>query len=83
MTWAWTIPTGSDWEAMGWDDILNRAATRCPASSGYDGLGSYSGPDHDNGSPIQVGFIVHENEQVMVFKASDTVNVGDYIKVPN
>lgn len=80
MPWAWNIPTGSDWEAMGWADLCNRAAYRVAPLRGYDGMGSYSVPG-DSPVAIQVGFIVHENEEVMVFKATDTVNVGDYIKV--
>ena len=82
-TWAWPIPTGAKWKAMSWDAILRRAATRCPASSGYDGIGSYSAPDHDDETEMQVGLIIHDAKGVMVYKATDTVNVGDYIKVPN
>lgn len=82
MPWAWPIATGSDWNAMGWDAICNRAATRYPAIGEYDGMGTHSTPDDTDETEIQVGFTVHENEEVMVFKATDTVNVGDFIKVP-
>jgi len=80
MAWPWTIPTGSDWTAMGWDALMNRAAQRVAPARSYDGLGSHSVPG-SSPTAIQVGFVVHNNEELMVFKASDTVNVGDFIKV--
>ena len=82
MAWDWPIPTGSDWDTMGWDAMLDRAAERVAPVLGYDGMGSYSALGTSSVA-IQIGFVIHENEEVMVFKATDTVNMGDYIKVPN
>ena len=71
------------WNRLGWEDnILSLTAYRSVTDKFFDGLGTGESASSEL-TEMKVAFTVADGgQQIVVFDSNDTLNVGDFIKVP-